>query len=274
MTVSTPTDLTTDGRQPDFAAEWAAWHAAREESFRDPHGWVSITALHWLTGTPTVLDGVPGRWSTHGATVRIQATAADGIALPDGTVVDGLAELDPVEGAPGLAVRAGDLLLELARRTGHDIVRVHDPRAPQLAAFAGIPTFEPATRWVVTGTYVPFDAPRVVTTGAVVEGLEHHHTAVGTVTFRLEGAEHSLVVFDAGGRGLQVLFRDATSGVTTYPGARTLALGPVAADGTVTVDLNRAANLPCGLTAFATCPVAPPENVLPVAVEAGERWAH
>jgi len=46
----------------------------------------------------------------------------------------------------------------------------------------------------------------------------------------------------------------------------------VADDGTVTLDLNRASNLPCGLTQFATCPIPPPENVLTVAVEAGEQW--
>jgi uncharacterized protein (DUF1684 family) len=60
--------------------------------------------------------------------------------------------------------------------------------------------------------------------------------------------------------------------VTTYPASRTLGLGPVAADGTVTLDFNRASNLPCGLTEFATCPVPPVENVLTVAVEAGEQW--
>ena len=41
-------------------------------------------------------------------------------------------------------------------------------------------------------------------------------------------------------------------------------------DGTVTLDFNRAANLPCAYTEFATCPLPPPENRLPVAVEAGE----
>ncbi|HEY4575411.1 MAG TPA: DUF1684 domain-containing protein, partial [Thermoanaerobaculia bacterium] len=43
------------------------------------------------------------------------------------------------------------------------------------------------------------------------------------------------------------------------------------ADGSVTLDFNRASNLPCSFTDFATCPVAPPENKLPVAVEAGEK---
>ncbi|WP_223884336.1 DUF1684 domain-containing protein [Micromonospora craniellae] len=45
------------------------------------------------------------------------------------------------------------------------------------------------------------------------------------------------------------------------------------APGTIefTVDFNRATNLPCAYTDFATCPLPPPENRLPVAVEAGEK---
>jgi uncharacterized protein (DUF1684 family) len=39
----------------------------------------------------------------------------------------------------------------------------------------------------------------------------------------------------------------------------------------VTLDFNKAANLPCSFTDFATCPVAPAQNRLDVAVEAGER---
>jgi len=47
-------------------------------------------------------------------------------------------------------------------------------------------------------------------------------------------------------------------------------------------DIDRAVNLPCAYAEFATCPLPPPENRLPVAVEAGEmipfyqneRWFH
>jgi uncharacterized protein (DUF1684 family) len=78
-------------------------------------------------------------------------------------------------------------------------------------------------------------------------------------------------VFGRATGGLYVLFTDATSGVTTYSGARSLSVDEPAADGSVTLDFNRAANLPCSFTDFATCPVAPPENRLAVAVEAGEK---
>ena len=70
---------------------------------------------------------------------------------------------------------------------------------------------------------------------------------------------------------LHVLFTDATSGVTTYPANRSLAVAAPDPDGTVTLDFNRAVNLPCAYTEFATCPLPPAGNRLPVAVEAGEK---
>jgi uncharacterized protein (DUF1684 family) len=59
--------------------------------------------------------------------------------------------------------------------------------------------------------------------------------------------------------------------VTTYPGARSLPVAEPEADGTVILDFNRASNLPCSFTDYATCPVAPAENKLAIAVEAGEK---
>jgi len=82
----------------------------------------------------------------------------------------------------------------------------------------------------------------------------------------------SLTVFPgAAPDSLTTLFTDATSGVTTYPASRRLNLPTPAADGTLTIDFNRATNLPCAYTPFATCALAPPENRLPIAITAGEK---
>ena len=66
------------------------------------------------------------------------------------------------------------------------------------------------------------------------------------------------------------MFRDATSGDTTYGAGRFLRTGkPV--NGRVLIDFNRAYNPPCAFTPHATCPLAPRENQLPLAITAGER---
>jgi uncharacterized protein (DUF1684 family) len=56
-----------------FAEQWQQWHAAHEERRADPHGFLAITGLHWLTGSPQRFDDAPGAWSTgpEGVTVAL-----------------------------------------------------------------------------------------------------------------------------------------------------------------------------------------------------------
>ena len=59
--------------------------------------------------------------------------------------------------------------------------------------------------------------------------------------------------------------------MTTYPANRLLQVGAPGPGGMVTLDFNRAVNLACAYTNFVTCPLPPPENRLPVWIEAGEK---
>jgi uncharacterized protein (DUF1684 family) len=71
--------------------------------------------------------------------------------------------------------------------------------------------------------------------------------------------------------------RDASAGTTSYGGGRYLLdtvkgadLGSVAG-GLLVVDLNFLYHPSCAYDPAWVCPLAPPGNVLPVAVEAGEQ---
>jgi uncharacterized protein len=252
-------------------ADWQQWHDAREETLREPHGWLALTALEWLDATPRAVADLPGTWRAPGdGSVEIVASEADGIEAA-GQLVDGSASVRPVDGAPGVLVRVGERVVELARRTDSYALRVRDPRATTRAAFTGVPTFPVDPRWVVAGRFEAYPAPERITVGAVVDGLQHFPTAVGTVTLGIDGGEHHLVALAGKDGGLTLHFRDATSGVSTYGGGRILRTDDPATDGSVVVDLNRTVNLPCAFTAYATCPLPPAENVLDVAVEAGEK---
>ena len=70
---------------------------------------------------------------------------------------------------------------------------------------------------------------------------------------------------------LFIVFGDASNGEETYGGGRFLSVAPPDSNGLVTLDFNRATNPPCVFTPFATCPLPPAENILPVAVTAGEK---
>jgi uncharacterized protein len=251
----------------DLLVDWKAWHADREATLATPHGWLSLTALHWLDAEPRSFPDVPGTWRAVPGGVEV---SGDGLAL-DGAPVRGTVRLEPVDGLPGVLVDAGERRVEVVRRTDAYALRVRDPQAPTRAAFTGVPAFPVDERWVVDARFTPYPEPRRLTVGAVVEGLQHFPTAVGTVTFTVDGREQTLVALRGRDGGLALHFHDATSGRSTYGGGRILQVAAPDADGRLVVDLNRTVNLPCALTAFATCPLPPRENRLDVAVEAGER---
>ena len=266
MTIVEPTPTVADAEWVD---QWRRWRADRERDLRDPHGWLSLTGLHWLGSEPVAIDGLPGRWSAGPSGVTVRAAGADGLRL-HGEPIDGTIRVEPVDGAPGPRVTAGDVRIELIRRGGRFALRVRDPRSATLARFTGVPTFPPDDGWVLSGRFRPYDGPRPVTVGSVVDGLTHTLAARGIVRSAWNGAEFALTAFGSGDE-LRLTFRDATSGVTTYAAARSLIVPVPGPDGRVVLDFNRAVNLPCAFTGYATCPLPPAENVLPFAVEAGEK---
>jgi uncharacterized protein (DUF1684 family) len=94
----------------------------------------------------------------------------------------------------------------------------------------------------------------------------------GTALFELGGRELGLdAVLEADdAEELFFIFKDATARHETYGAGRFLyAARP--RDGKLILDFNRAVSPPCAYTPYATCPLPPDQNVLPVRIEAGER---
>jgi uncharacterized protein (DUF1684 family) len=92
----------------------------------------------------------------------------------------------------------------------------------------------------------------------------------GDLTFTAGGSEHSLTVAVGMDGDLWGVIADATSGTGSYR-FRFIRPPAPAADGSVTLDLNRALLPPCAFSDGFICPFPPPGNTLPFAVEAGER---
>jgi len=255
-----------------FAREWQDWHRAHEARRADPHGFLAVTAIHWLDATPTRFDGIPGTWSTDAAGPVVELAAGEALEAADGTRLAGRHAFGPIAERGGVVVRSGDVAVEVARRGGRDIVRPRDPAHPYLTRFTGTPTYLPNPRWIARGRFIPDETPREVTVGSAAEGLQHVYEVPGEVVFELRGEVFRLVAFNGHAPGtLSVLFTDATSGLTTYAANRSLEIDAPDADGAVVLDFNRAVNLPCAYTDHATCPLPPAGNRLPVGIEAGEK---
>ena len=254
-----------------FEQEWADWRQRHEAALADPHGFLAITSINWLAENPQAFGDAPGIWETGPDGVNVEIADDEELIVAD-LALRGRHSFGTIPERGGVLAVSGDAVIEVARRGGYDIVRPRHPEHPLRVNFAGVPVYQPSRDWVIGGRYIPFATPRPTTVGSVVDGLQHVYDAPGFVEFEAGGRPQRLTAFDGRSPGsLTVLFTDATSGVTTYAANRSLAVAAPAQDGTITLDFNRAVNLPCAFTDLATCPLPPAENHLQVAVEAGEK---
>lgn len=260
-----------DVERQSFTEAWEEWHRRKEGVLAGPHGFLAISSLHWLSEEPTRFEDAPGAWSSTARGVVVELAEGEKLDL-EGEALHGRHDFGVIAERDSLYVGAGDALIEVAKRGGHDILRPRHPGNALRTAFTYTPAYTPDPRWVREGRFLPSQEPRPVTVGAAVEGLEHVYDSPGQVEFELDGGVHRLTAFNGRDPGsLMVLFTDRTSGVTTYAANRSLQIAAPDAEGRVSLDFNRAGNLPCAYTDLATCPLPPAENRLPVSVEAGEK---
>ena len=165
-------------------------------------------------------------------------------------------------------------------RQARDMLFRHHPDTPlsagRLAAFRGIEYFPYDPRWRLRGTISPAsgDGFEIPLAGDGVLKV----SPAGRVAFEFEGGGHSLTVFwmEGYGGGVWLPFGDATGRSTTFGGGRylydTIKGADLGVDGDAMVlDFNYAYNPSCAYNDHWVCPLVPPENVLSIAIEAGEK---
>lgn len=156
----------------------------------------------------------------------------------------------------------------IIQRGGNYALRLRDLSHPNLKEFTPTPTFDYNSSFRLPAKLIPrfnqtMDIPNVL--GQVISWK-----VIGVLQFEYEGNDFELLVLDELGK-LFVLFSDETSAQQTYPTGRYLYVNPPDAMGMTVLDFNYAYNPPCAYTEFATCPIPPKSNRLPIAVHAGEK---
>ena len=203
-----------------------------------------------------------GVFRRSGGTVTVVPGGGGALRLDDGATIDRPTETDALSSGP-IRLQIGD--------GGDDRkwVTAVDTAHPAATNPPAVPSYPLDPRWRVPAVFDAYEKPRPVRVPDVQGGFMNY-TAVGELVFHLEGEERRLVAFgDDGYPDWFVMFRDPTNQTTTYSGYR-IVLPKVVKDGETTVlDFNFATNPPCAYSRFTTCPLPPPQNRLPVAVEAG-----
>lgn len=242
---------------------------AREQRLRAEDGWLSLVARFVLSPGENELDVGSARFHEG----EVQVTLRPGEVAQDEqgrAITTHRWPAGSTGGGPFFFV--GARRYELLRQGERAAIRVRDPNAPTRTGFPGLSFFEPDEGFRVTARLVREGAPEQI---PLAQGLggELWHRCPGALVFTLQGREHRLLPViedDAPGKYF-LIFKDTTNGHESYGAGRFLYLDPANAAGEVELDFNRAFNPPCALTVYAACPLAPPENHLPIAISAGER---
>jgi uncharacterized protein len=244
--------------------------------------WLSLAGLFWLKpgensfGTDAGNAIVFPKGPPHAGVFDLQATdvtvkfAPDTHATIDGKPVT-TAKLQPDTSGSPTVVELGSLRIKVIVRGQRIGIRLKDVDSEEVKNYRG-PTFFPLDlSYRVTATWEPSDGKKTVDVPNVLGDITPTPMA-GTVVFKINGEEVRLTALGGNpSKGLSFVLNDLTSKTDTYPGGRFLETDPVV-NGTVVIDFNRAYNPPCAVTPYATCPLAPKENRLAVAIPAGEKY--
>jgi uncharacterized protein (DUF1684 family) len=203
-----------------------------------------------------------GTFRRAGDTVTVIPAAGATLRLDDGSALDGPRHVD--------ALRAGPIRLEISDGgDGRTWVMAMDTSHPAVDNPPAVESYPLDSRWRVSARFDAFEVPRPVRVPDVRGGFMSF-TAVGELVFPLDGQEMRLTAFgEEGGEDYFVMFKDPTNQSTTYRGYRIVTPKAVKSGDFTVIDFNFALNPPCAYSRFTTCPLPPPENRLPVAVEAG-----
>jgi len=164
-------------------------------------------------------------------------------------------------------IEVGSLIMVAIKRGKNCLIRVWDKENPARKEFTSLKHYPVNPAYRITARFVPYNPARVIRIRDVI-GEEYDVEIPGYALFNLGGKECRLEA-EKDGDGLFFNFYDPTNGNGSYPGGRFL-VSEAPNEREVVIDFNLAYNPPCAYTDFATCPLPPSQNRLPVRIPAGE----
>jgi hypothetical protein len=265
------------GAAGNYREQVEQWRAEHQSKLTAADGWLTVVGLDWLKEGDN----------------RVGADQASEVPLPPGSAPKqvaviafhaGQAVLHPAPGVSltlnGKAARIttlredddilaiNHLKFYLIRRGNRAGIRLKDNDSAARKHFQGLAWYPIDPAWRIQAKFIAWPTPHNLVFHNSI-GQQETEPSPGYVTFQKDGREFRLEAMIDEGKLLFVL-RDQTSGKTTYGASRFL-YAEQPRNGIVWLDFNQTENPPCAFTAFATCPLPPPQNRLALAITAGEK---
>lgn len=153
------------------------------------------------------------------------------------------------------------------------------PLAEHANDFKGLSYFPIDARYKIIASLIPIEKKEVVVL-QTSDGKEQHYLTYAYAEFDLDERRNKLLILEIMEMGptrgtLFLAFGDETSAKETYGAGRYLDIKKVPGSSTITLDFNLAYNPYCAYSDKFSCPFPPRENLLNIAIKAGEKvYAH
>lgn len=268
-----------------YQQEISNWDKSRRDYLLSEDGWLNLEGLFWLKegknsfgsgkNNQLVFPGAiqrefAGFFERRGNTVKLITPGHTDIKVNGLASGEAIVFGENLNAAPVMSY--GSLRWTIIKREDKIGIRLRDLNSRHLREFRGIERFPVNLVWKQEAVLLrgnPFQTISITN----VLGQTTEQRSPGKLVFTLQGKEYSLDALEEGDQ-LFIIFGDQTSGETTYPSGRYLYAPKPGTDGKTVIDFNKAYNPPCAFTPHATCPIPPPQNILPLSVTAGEKNYH
>jgi uncharacterized protein len=149
------------------------------------------------------------------------------------------------------------------------------PFAGNEADYLGLQYFPPDIHYRLNAKLIPIENKKAVVL-PTSDGKTKRYLEYAWAEFKLDNKQHRLLILEIMDMGpyrgtLFLAFGDDTSANETYGAGRYLDVKKPKSASTITLDFNEAYNPYCAYNDNFSCPFPPPENLLHVAIKAGEK---
>lgn len=266
---------------PDYETELEEFYNVRLHSLTHETGWMRLAGMYWLNeGKNTFGSGqssdvvfpdgfIPqnaGTFIVDGEIVRMEVNPGvlitiEGEPILNAIIFDsGIVKKVNHGSLEWIVIKRGDLLG----------IRLYNSYNPEVDEFTGFPRYETDLNYFVNARLVTYDVPQTVRIINIL-GQEEELPSPGTLEFEIKGEKHSLITLEGSTR-MFVILGDLTNRTETYQAGRYMYIDyPDAGSDLTVIDFNKAYNPPCSYSAYTTCQLPPPQNMLSVEIPAGEK---
>lgn len=282
---ATPTSSTSTFDASAHRNEIEKWQGDRAASLKKEDGWLTLVGLFWLNEGENKFGADPrnavilpkdkapaiaGSLVLEKGKVRLAARLGVQITA-DGKPATALDLRDDNNEAGPTILKLGSLLINVVKRGERIGVRVKDTESQTRRDFKGLEYFPINPKWRIEARVEPYEPAKTIPITNVL-GMTDDEISPGAFAFEVDGKTYRIdPILEKGETDWFVMIADETTGKESYGAGRYLYVTSPDANGKVVIDFNKTYSPPCAFTNYATCPLPPRQNHLPLRIEAGEK---